>query len=340
MSSHAGLLSVAIRNPPREISVEDIFKAESAELTPSFENRLGIRRVHACDGEGMAELALGACRDALESSGITASKVDLIVDYSTLPQHYLVPAWNMSNLLQHELGATRSITLGFSGGGASNFLVALKAAADLIATDDDVSTALLVGEDRALPGNRLLNPNSPHTIIGDGAGAVVLRAGQGSRILGTELSSEADYHNVCFIPGGALAHPDRPDLYRLVLDMARYEGAPRTETLVGLTDRLLARFGLSRGDVAKYIFPNQSAYDRRELARAFGRKELPSDSGSLADYGHMLGHDLVLNFHRSTDSLHAGDYVVLCSHGMGFMYGATLIRYEPISTHYPPGDKP
>src|SRR5690349_6148216 len=158
MASQVGILSAACHLPAQKRKTLDLFREEGINLTPEIAARLGIEEVPICNGEGGSAMALAASQEALSKVGLTADQLDFIVDYTILPQEYLVPAWNMSNKLQHELGAKKAFTVGFSGGGATNFLVALSSAAALLQANEKLSSALLVAADVTIRGNRILNP--------------------------------------------------------------------------------------------------------------------------------------------------------------------------------------
>lgn len=309
--------------------MDTLFREEGASFPAETAKKLGVESVRLCDGETGSALALEAARDALERADVDASTIDVIVDFSILPQEYLVPAWNMSNKLQHELGATGAFTLGFSGGGATNFLVALKAAADLIRCDERVNTALLVAADATLPGNRILNPDAPVIVLGDGASAMLLQGdAPGPRVLDVELWSDGDYHDVCFIPGGALAHPDRPDLYRLTLDRDRFEAAPKWETLDRIAAAVLARAGRARDERTAFVYPNLSAHDREAFMDAFALDPSRAVHAPFSEHGHVQGSDFVRNYLALVEARADGDTALLCSHGMGFMYGVGLLAFD------------
>src|SRR5204863_659195 len=138
--------------------------------------------------------------------------VNVVVEYSIMPQEYLVPVWNMSNKVQAEVGAPKSFVVGFSGGGASNFMVALSSAVAMLSENEALKTALLVTGDTTIPGNRVLNPREPVTVLGDGASALVLQRDASSGVvIDTELWSDGANHDVCYIPGGSLVHPEDID---------------------------------------------------------------------------------------------------------------------------------
>ncbi|HKD02178.1 MAG TPA: hypothetical protein VKB77_07115 [Terriglobales bacterium] len=274
-------------------------------------------------------MALSAAQQALEKAGITGAQLDVIVDYTILPQDYLVPAWNMGNRLQHELGASKAFTVGFSGGGSSNFLVSLASAVALLQANEKLQTALLVAADLTLPGNRVLHPQEPLSLLGDAAGAMVLRRDATANvILDSELVSNGELHDVYYIPGGALAHPDDAELYRLQLDKGRYDGAAKTTCLRQMTDRILKRVGIPLSAVAFALYPNLSRQDQAEFRQAFALKPEQMSVSTLSTHGHLQGTDFVVNYLAMLESgaVKPGDYFVAASHGMGFLPAVALFR--------------
>ncbi|HEX9993251.1 MAG TPA: 3-oxoacyl-[acyl-carrier-protein] synthase III C-terminal domain-containing protein [Acidimicrobiales bacterium] len=325
-----GIAATATAFPPSTRPIADIFADEGVDLPGELAERLGIREVGV--GSAGADLALAAATDALAAAGAAGRDVDVIVDYTILPQEYLVPVWNLGNRLQHELGATRAFTLGFSGGGATNFHVALRAATDLLRAGDGLRTALLFGADVAIPGNRVVERDEPVTVLGDGASAVVLRAGEEHDVvLGVELASDGAYHDVAHIPGGALAqldHDHDEDLYRLRIDVDRLAAAPTGATVDRLTGLVLDRAGAGRDDVAHWVCPNLSAADQDGYRAAWGAAPAPACAANLAAHGHVQANDLVANLRAVVaDGCDGGDLVLLASHGMGFTAGAALVRH-------------
>jgi 3-oxoacyl-[acyl-carrier-protein] synthase-3 len=324
-----GVVSAASRLPSHKHAIAELFQVEGVDLTEEIISRLGVDEVPLCNGESGSDLAVAAAREALERAGIAGSEVNVVVDYTILPQEYMVPVWNMSGKVQHEVGAESAFTIGFSGGGSSNFLVALNFAAAMLAADEKMKNALLVAADVTIPGNRVLNPSAPVSVLGDGASAVVLQRGATAHcVLDTELCSDGSNHDVYCIPGGCLANPEDPSLYRLVLDKARYDAAPKTETLLRLAQRVLDRASLGLEDIKRVVYTNVSAEDQAAFQQTFGLGPERMCTSNLAGHGHLQGTDLVLNYLSTLEdsSLLPGDPVLICSHGMGFMAGVSLIE--------------
>ena len=324
-----GILSAACRLPGYTRTTAELFQEENLNLTPGVASRLGVEQVSLCNGESGSDLAVAASLAALSDAGVAGADIDVVVDYTILPQEWMVPVWNMSGKVQKEIGAEKAFTVGFSGGGATNFLVALNFATAMLEADEKMKYALLVAGDVTIPGNRVLNPAAPVSVMGDGASAVLLQRGVAGRtVLGTELLSDGANHDVYYIPGGCLANPEDPALYRMVLDKKRYDAAPKTANLLQLAKNVLARAGLHIDDVKYVVYPNISSEDQTSFREAFDLRPEQICTSNLAKNGHLQGNDLVLNYLslHTNGSLHEGDYILICSHGMGFMSGVSLVR--------------
>jgi len=329
METQIGIAAAAVTLPGRKRDVESLFQEESAMLNPDVAARLGIDEVPVCNGELASAMALAVCKEALGRAELDTAQLDVIVDYTILPQEYLVPAWNMSNKLQHELGAKKAFTVGFSGGGATNFLVALSSTAAMLQANESFMSALLVAADITIPGNRILNPSDPVSVLGDAAGAMVFKKGvEGSVVIDTELHSEGSYHDVCYIPGGALAHPDDPALYRMELDKKRFDKAPKSETLNNMLGSVLTRAGVTREDVVFALYPNLSCEDQQQFAERLGFSSDQINSDNRKHLGHLQGTDFVVNYLSMIENgiVKKEQYFLAASHGMGFLAGVSLLR--------------
>jgi 3-oxoacyl-[acyl-carrier-protein] synthase-3 len=325
----AGIVSAACQLPEELRDVRELFVEEGLNPAADTIMRLGVDRVPLCDGHKGSELAVAASLEALAKAGVSGADVDVVVDYTILPQKWMVPVWNMSGEVQKEIGAEKAFTVGFSGGGSTNFLVALNFAAAMLETDEKMKYALLVAGDVTIPGNRVLNPASPVSVMGDGGSAVLLQRGAASRtVLGTEIVSDGANHDVYYIPGGCLANPEDPGLYRMLLDKPRYDAAPKIATMLQLARKLLDRAGVRLEEVKYVVYPNISLEDQSAFREAFGVRAEQICTENLATHGHLQGNDLVLNYLSlaGDGAASEGDYILICSHGMGFMAGVSLIR--------------
>jgi len=166
--------------------------------------RTGIRQRHvAADHEKCSDLALGAGRAALADAGVDPTRdLDLIVLATTTPDQTF-PA--TAARVQAALGMTRGAAFDVQAV-CSGFLFALTVADNFIRLGQ-ADTVLVVGAETY---SRILDWEDRGTCVlfGDGAGAVVLRAGAGdgtkadTGILSTHLHSDGRHHDLLYVDGG------------------------------------------------------------------------------------------------------------------------------------------
>jgi len=326
--SPIGIVSAAYRLPQHKIHVRDVFKEEGLEFDSAIAKQVGIDSVHVFEGKWRAQLALEAAKECLSKAGLNTNDIDAVVDFSVLPQDYVVPSWCISNIIQHELGADKAYNLGFGGGGPTNFLTALKFVVSLIKAER-VNTALLIATDVAIPSNRIINRDDPLTVLGDGAGALIVSKNASvCEILDIELWSDGKHNDVMCVPGGGLAHPDRLDLYRLRIDTELYSEESSLQNLKALTERCAKKAGINLDDVNVFINPNISAKDRNNFSELFGLSEEDPFGEMRQQYGHIQGTDFVINLSHIINSSREGQnkLAAVCSHGWGYSYGTMMVR--------------
>ncbi len=165
--------------------------------------RTGIRQRHvAAEGEKTSDLAIAAARQALEKAGVAGESVDMIVLATATPDHTF-PATAVK--VQAALGAHKAVAFDVQAV-CSGFIYGLSVADNAIRLGQ-AKTALVIGAETF---SRLLDWEDRTTCVlfGDGAGAVVLKAGEGQGtsadrgILSTHLHSDGRQHDMLYADGG------------------------------------------------------------------------------------------------------------------------------------------
>ena len=165
--------------------------------------RSGIAQRHiAREGEMTSDLALAAAQSALETAGVAAADIDLIVLATSTPDETF-PA--TATVVQSKLGAHSAMAFDVQAV-CSGFVYAL-ATADNFIKSGQADSALVIGAETF---SRILDWQDRGTCVlfGDGAGAVVLSAesGQGDTtdrgVLSTHLHSDGRLHDLLFVDGG------------------------------------------------------------------------------------------------------------------------------------------
>ncbi|MEE4248125.1 MAG: beta-ketoacyl-ACP synthase 3, partial [Kangiellaceae bacterium] len=167
--------------------------------------RTGIEQRHiAADGELTSDLGAEAARRALESAGLKADAVDLIVVATATPD-LTFPA--TATIIQEKLGITKGAAFDVHAV-CSGFLYAL-ATADNFIRCGQAQTALVIGAETF---SRILDWTDRTTCVlfGDGAGAAVLTAEtgkpeDGKGVMKTHLRSDGRFKDLLYVDGGPSA---------------------------------------------------------------------------------------------------------------------------------------
>ncbi|MCB1995766.1 MAG: ketoacyl-ACP synthase III, partial [Rhodoferax sp.] len=186
--------------PSRRVSNQDLVDQLAARGLESSDQwiveRTGIRARHFVDDSvNSSDLALAACRHALEAAGRRADEVDLIIVATSTPD-MVFPS--TAAILQHKLGVAGCAAFDVQAV-CSGFVYGLTVA-DAMIRAGNARCALVVG---AEVFSRLLDFNDRTTCVlfGDGAGAVVLEASATPGILATDLHADGRHVGILCVPG-------------------------------------------------------------------------------------------------------------------------------------------
>ena len=181
--------------PPR-VMTNDEFAQRLDTSDAWIRERTGIVSRHIADeAQGSSDLALAASRNALQAAGIAAERIDLIIVATSTPD-FIFPS--TATLLQAKLGIKGCAAFDMQAV-CSGFVYGL-ATADSFIKSGMANCALVVG---AEVFSRILDWNDRGTCVlfGDGAGAVVLAAGDKPGIHASRLHADGSQVNLLSVPG-------------------------------------------------------------------------------------------------------------------------------------------
>lgn len=181
-------------------------------------DNVGIRQRHLIgDDEVTSDLAVHAARQALERAGVAPEDVDLLILATDTPD-YVSPG--TASVVQYKLGAANAGTFDVNSACAA-WVIGLDMAARYIATDDAYRHILVVG---AYGMTRYVDWTDKRTctLFGDGAGAVLLRAGERPGFLGGNIKSDGSFHDYMGVfTGGTVAPVGGEGSPRQVLEIRK-----------------------------------------------------------------------------------------------------------------------
>jgi 3-oxoacyl-[acyl-carrier-protein] synthase-3 len=287
--------------------------------------RTGIRQRHVvAPGEFTSDLATRAATRALESAGVAAEDVDLIVLATATPDHTF-PA--TAAKVQARLGATRGAAFDVQAV-CSGFVYALSVADNFIRCGQ-AKTALVIGAETF---SRILDWEDRGTCVlfGDGAGALVLRgvpssgAAEERGVLSTHLHSDGSHYDLLYVDGGPSTTGSCGFLRMEGKEIFRHA----VQRLAEVVDEALAANGLSAADV-DWLVPHQA---NRRIIDSMGRKlGLSHDKVVVTIERHAntsaASVPLALAEAAGDGQIRPGQLVLLEAMGGGLTWGASLIRW-------------
>jgi len=290
--------------------------------------RTGIKERRIVDKDQTASaLAFEASKKALQSAGIKAKDLDIII-VATVTGDMVVPA--TACILQDKLGAKKAAAFDLSAA-CSGFLYGLSIADNFIRSGT-YKKILLVGTE-VLSKFTDWQDRSTCVLFGDGAGAAVIEPEESGRgIMSVHLSSDGSLWDLLCLPGGGSKYPASKESLQERLHYLKMRGNETFKVAVRTMERLameaLKENKLKPSQLALFI-PHQA--NLRIIQATAQRLGLPMDRVlvNLDKYGNTsaasipIALDEAVRTHRIQD----GDYILLVAFGGGLTWGAALIRW-------------
>lgn len=307
--------------PGSPVSNDDLVARGIETSDEWIAERTGIRRRHfAADDEKSSDLALHACRKALEAAGRPAQDIDLIIVATSTPdQVFPSTACLLQNRLENRTAVAFDVQAVCAG-----FVYALTIAEKFIRSGSH-KCALVVG---AEVFSRILNWDDRGTCVlfGDGAGAVVLEASDEPGILSSVLHADGHYHDILSVPGTVCGGKVSGTPLLQMDGQAVFKFAVRVlgDTAIELMDA--ANLPMSALD---WLVPHQA--NVRILQSTARRLDLPMDKVvvTVADHGNTSAASvpLALDLAVRDGRIRRGQTVMLEGVGGGFTWGGALLRF-------------
>ena len=311
--------------PPRRLSNADLVQELAAKGVETSDEwiveRTGIQARHfAAPDVCSSDLALPACRSALEAAGVAPGDIDLIIVATSTPDMIFPSA---ACILQHKLGA--------AGGAAfdvqavcSGFVYALAVADSMIQTGA-ANKALVVG---AEVFSRILDFNDRTTCVlfGDGAGAVVLEASDVPGILSTDLHADGKHVGILCVPGTVSGGTVLGD------PVLKMDGQAVFKLAVGVladsANTVLGKAGKRTADV-DWLIPHQANIRIMQSTAKRLRVPLERVIVTVDQHGNTSAASipLALDYGVRTGRIKPGQLLLLAGVGGGFTWGSVLVTY-------------
>jgi 3-oxoacyl-[acyl-carrier-protein] synthase III len=305
--------------PPRVVTNDDLAKT----LDTSDEwvrTRTGIRERHiAEETQTSSDLGAEAARRAMDAAGVQAAEVDLVIVATSTPD-YIFPS--TACLMQAKLGIKNCAAFDVQAV-CSGFVYGLAIADKFIASGQH-RCALVVG---AEVYSRILDWSDRGTAVlfGDGAGAVILKAGSAPGVMATALRADGAYSNILSVPGNVCRGRIVGSPFLQMDGQAVFKFA--VKVLDEIAREVLAHCDLGPADV-DWLIPHQANVrileaTARKLGVSAEKLVVTVDRhGNTSAASVPLALDCAVRDGR----IRPGHKVLLQGVGGGFTWGAALVQ--------------
>jgi len=287
--------------------------------------RTGIRQRHiAAEGELTSDLAVRAAERALAQADLPAACIDLIVLATATPDETF-PA--TATAVQRRLGITQGAAFDVQAV-CSGFVYALAVADNFIKAGQSRHAPVIGAE----TFSRILDWNDRGTCVlfGDGAGAVVLRAGEGQGtnadrgILSTHLHSDGRHHDLLYVDGGPSSTRTTGFLRMEGKEVFRHA----VTNLSAVVGEALEANGLTAADL-DWVVPHQA--NKRILDGTARKLKIPPDKVvvTVDRHGNTSAASVPLALAEAVGDgrIKPGQLVLMEAMGGGFTWGSALARW-------------
>ncbi|MFM7333367.1 MAG: beta-ketoacyl-ACP synthase III [Tabrizicola sp.] len=289
-----------------------------------IKSRSGIERRHfAADGQMTSDLATRAAQAALADTGVSADQIDAIIVATSTPD---LTFPSVATMVQAALGVTKGFAFDVQAV-CAGFVFAL-ANANALIVSGQASRVLVIGAETF---SRLMNwkDRSTCVLFGDGAGAVVLEAVEGTGtnkdqgILATDLNSDGRYKDILYVDGGTSTGTTG----HLVME-GKEVFRHAIEKLSETAHTALDKAGLTGEDV-DWIVPHQA--NIRIIEGTAKRMQVPMDRVvvTVQDHGNTSAASipLALSVGKARGQIKPGNLIVMEAIGGGLAWGSVVLRW-------------
>ncbi|HEU4878899.1 MAG TPA: ketoacyl-ACP synthase III [Gemmatimonadaceae bacterium] len=317
--------------PERIVTNRELSDILGEDIDDFVSNTLGIRERRFCaPDESTADLAAHAAQRALDSAGVPASDVDLLIVATDTPE-FISPA--TAPVVQARIGAWQAGAFDINSA-CAGFVTALDAAWKYIRADERYDRILVVG---AYAMTKYVDPHDKKTstIFADGAGAVMLERSTEPGLLASELFADGRLAPGMGVFAGGTAEPITQEVldqgYRNKLRfVTKY---PREVNEVGwprIARSVLERIGKTPSDVDEWLWTQVNRGTIYEVMNTLGQ---PADKAHtiMGKWGYTGAACLPMALDDSvrTGRLHDGDLILMTGSGAGLAMGSIALRWNP-----------
>jgi 3-oxoacyl-[acyl-carrier-protein] synthase-3 len=319
--------------PAKVLTNEELEKASGRWSADKIEKKVGIRQRHiAREDETSLDMAYEASIKVLQ--GYDKNKIDFILLCTQSPDYFLPSS---ACILQEKLGLRTGIGAFDFNLGCSGYIYGLAAARGFIHSGVAQTVLLVVSETYS----RFIHEKdfSNRTIFGDGSAATIIEKNDEEFILDFVLGTDGKGWDKLVVPYGGLRHRYDPhaqatgdesgnlrtpnNLYMNGTEIFNFS----IDRVPQMVTRILQKNRLPMEAIDYFIFHQANRYMTEHLRKKI---KIPGEKffQDMLYTGNTVSATIPIALKQSLDRgvVKNGDKVLLCGFGVGYSWGAALIK--------------
>lgn len=337
MDNHVGIVGSGVYIPEGRMTAREISEATGGVWSEqAVVEKLGIRQiVIPGPNDGTQEMGVKAALDALKNTSTDPKSLNLILCMGEEWKEY--PLTTSGIYIQEQIGATNAWAIDVQQR-CGTTVASMKIAKDMMLSDPDISTVLIVGGYRN--GDFVNFKDSSVSFmfnLSAGAGALILKRNYGRNLLlGTHIITDGSLARDVGVEFGGTAKPINHDNVHEAYKSLRVFNEQHMKSRLNevsmnnwmqCIDTAFKKSGIDRdklGYLAGLHF-KRSMYE--SMVRELGLS--PEQTIYLEDFGHMGQVDQILSLHLGLQrgKIKKGTIISMIAAGIGYAWGANVIRW-------------
>lgn len=296
--------------------------------------KFGIKKkIIPGDNDTTCKMAINAAMNAIQNAEINPIDIDLVLWVGDQQKDY--PSWVASNKIAENIGAKNSVGIDISSM-CGSMLSGIEIAMSMLIANKKYKTVLLVSGSRLCD---LVNLELPETAFmmnfGAGGAAIIIQKDYNQNvILGSSFLSDSSLSDQCVIEyGGTKNWPIKEEhlkkMHFTIKDSLKFKelmDATSSNFEIVIKEALLnSHININSIDYLAILHMKRSTH--KSILEKFNLDE--SKTTYLEQYGHVGQNDQILSLELGLNSgkIKNGNIVVLVGAGLGFIWGATVIKW-------------
>lgn len=336
---HVGIVGTGLYFPDKYMTAKEVAESTGGHWTEeAVIKKLGFtKKTIPGENDGTQEMGVRAGLDCLKRTGIDPMEIDLLLSIGEEWKEY--PLTTSGIYIQEQIGAKNAWSLDLQQRCCS-CVSAMKIAKDIMLSDDEVKTVMIVGGYRNGDFVDYKDPNMSMMFnLGAGAGAIILKKNYGKNLLlGSHIMTDGSLARDVGVRYGGTELPITTENIEVAYkSLQLFDGEHMKNRLNEVSmenwmhciDRAIEKSNIDKSEL-DYLAVLHFKYSmHKHMLELLGLTE--DQSVYLEEYGHIGQIDQILSLQLGLESgkIKDGSVISMISAGIGYAWAANIIKWGP-----------